>query len=72
MRVSSTSKIRSLKVRLLTVLTAGTALVSLCSAVDVKHNVVAGTMSFIESYTDALWTEIIPPPSEILGREDEE
>jgi hypothetical protein len=61
-----------LKFRLLAVLAAGTAYVSLCSAADVKHNIVGGTMSFIENYTDDLWAELIPPPAELLGRVDAE
>jgi len=72
MRKHGVSRMCRFKFRLFAVLAAGTAYVSLCSAADIKHNIVGGTMSFIEGYTNDLWAELIPPPAELLDREGEE
>jgi hypothetical protein len=72
MQIDRVSRVRRLKFRVLAVLAAGAGCASVCSAVDVKHNVLGGTMSFIRGYTDDLWAELIPPPAELLGRATEE
>ena len=68
MRKREVSRMRRLKFRVLAVLAAGVAYSSICSATDVKHNIVGGTMGFVAAYTDALWAELIPPPDVLLGR----
>lgn len=54
----------------LAILTMGMTFSSLCSAVDIKHNAIAGTMGFIGGWVEDLWVEVIPVPGEIVGGDD--
>ncbi len=48
-------------------LTAGVVLSSACSATDVRHNLVAGTQSFIRDYATDFLGAVIPSPDELIG-----
>jgi hypothetical protein len=48
-------------------LAGGTMLGSACSAIDVRHNLIAGTMDFISGYTTDLLAAIVPPPEDLLA-----
>lgn len=49
---------------------SGITLASACSAVDVRHNVIAGTMDFIAGYTEDLLAALFPAPDKLLGNEE--
>lgn len=51
----------------LAILTMGMTFSSFCSAVDIKHTAIAGTMDFIEGWVGDLWTVVIPAPSDFVG-----
>lgn len=52
-------------------LTAGATFSSVCLAVEVRRNAVAGTMDFIEGWVEGLWVELIPAPGEIVGGDED-
>ena len=67
MRIHKCYVWKRLKVTLFSGLTAGVVLASACSLTDVRHNVVAGTQSFIRAYATDLWEALIPAPAEIMS-----
>lgn len=67
-RLSTKAAVRSAALALVT---AGTVYASACSAIDVRHNVVGGTMSFIKGYTTDLLFEVFPAPSDVAGNAEE-
>lgn len=52
-------------------LCGGVANVSFCSAIDIKHNIVSGTMDFIAGYAEDFLTIVIPTPDELVGQNGE-
>ncbi len=64
-------KLRGRKVRLLTAMALGGGMAfASCSAVDIRHNLVAGTQSFVQDYTADLWAALFPPADEIVNLGD--
>lgn len=53
----------------LAMLSGGLMHQAFCSAIDIRHNLVAGTMDFIAGYAEDFLAALIPPPEELLGRE---
>lgn len=53
-------------------LASGTVLGSACSVIDVRQNLIAGTMDFISGYTTDLLAAIVPPPEDLLGGETQD
>ncbi len=63
---------RRARVRILGIITlAGGTVFSSCTVADVRHNLVAGTMSFIEDYTADVWGALLPPPEALVGSDEE-
>jgi len=56
---------------LLAAMAGGTLNVSFCSAIDIKHNIVSGTMDFIAGYAEDFLATLIPAPDEIIPQEAE-
>ena len=54
----------------LAILTVGVAFSSFCSAVDVRHNAVAGTMNFVKGWVGDLWGVVIPAPGDLFGGDE--
>lgn len=60
------------KVRILGALTLASGMVfSSCSMVDVRHNLVAGTMSFVKGYTTNLWEALLPAAEDLVGANED-
>ncbi len=59
--------ITAIKMTALATMTAGTLFASVCSAADVRHNLAAGTQSFIKSYTIDIFEALVPAPTDIIG-----
>jgi hypothetical protein len=51
---------------------AGAVLGSACTWQDVQHNVVSGSLSFVEGYTTSVWEAIVLPADEIFRADDDE
>lgn len=41
-----------------------------CSAIDIKHNITAGTMDFIAGYAEDFLAALIPAPEEFINPEE--
>lgn len=56
---------------LLTVMAVGCGAVSSCGfgLKDIRHNVVAGTASFLSAYTVEFWNTVVPSWNEVLNFE---
>ena len=59
--------VRKVKVSLLVAFAGGAAFASACSAVDIRHNVIAGTQSFVKSWVTDLWGVLVPPADDLFG-----
>jgi len=64
--------LRKMKAVLLSSCAGGMVLFSACAAVDVKGNIVAGVMGFIEDYTADVLVELFPDPADLLNPGDGE
>ena len=62
--------VRKIKVTLLVAFAGGAAYASACSAVDVRHNLIAGTQSFVKSWVTDLWEAIVPPAGDLFGDDE--
>lgn len=58
---------RGLKMALLAGGVSGMVWSSSCSVVDIKHNLVAGTQSFVRSYATGLLEALLPAPEALIG-----
>lgn len=65
-RVKNCSK-RNATFLALSVLSGGMLNQAFCSAIDIKHNITAGTMDFIAGYAEDFLAALIPSPDEIIG-----
>jgi hypothetical protein len=45
---------------------AGGTVFTSCGMTDIRHNVVAGTMSFVEGYTTDMFYALFPPAGELI------
>lgn len=65
---------RRMKTTMLTaIVVAGGTVFTSCGVVDLRHNLIAGTQSFVKDYTIDLWEALIPPADELInlgGAED--
>lgn len=52
-------------------LASGMLNVSFCSAIDIKHNIVSGTMDFIAGYAEDFLATLIPAPDELIPQDGE-
>jgi len=43
-----------------------------CTLADIRHNLVSGSLSFVEDYATDFWDAVFPPPGDILGQDDTE
>lgn len=59
--------VKKSKMAALAIMTFGMTFASFCSAVDVKHNAVSGTMDFVEGWVEDLWGAVIPAPGDLFG-----
>jgi hypothetical protein len=52
--------------------TAGGTVFSSCGWADIRHNIIAGTETFIRGYTADLWDALLPSAEDLvnLGAED--
>ena len=64
---NSLSWTRKVKLGVLTALAAGTMYGSACSMQDLRHNIIGGTLSFVEGYTGDLWTALVPSADEVIN-----
>ena len=67
MRIQTCNVWKRMKATLLTGLTAGVVLASACTVTDVRHNVVAGTQSFIQGYATDLVEAWMPSPHQLIS-----
>ena len=58
---------RGMKAVLLAMFAGGTLLGTSCGWVDVRHNVVAGALSFVKGYTADTLAVWIPPAGTFVG-----
>ena len=65
--------VRRAKRTLLVVAAFAAGTVSSCgfNLQDVRHNVVAGTLTFVKSYTTDMWMALLPDWEDILNRAGE-
>ena len=60
--------IRRVKMTALTTLMAGGMLLgSVCSMSDVRHNLSAGTYSFVKGFATDFWDAILPDAEDLVG-----
>ena len=72
MRTRKSNVWKRLKLTVGSSLAAGAVFASACTAADIKHNLVAGTQSFIRSYAADLLEALIPSPEELIGGAEDE
>lgn len=62
----TTSRVRRARAFcLLTGISSGLLYFPACSITDIGENIIAGGLSFVESYTEEWLNSIFPPPGEI-------
>ena len=67
MGIRSKSVVRKVKASVLSMAAIGVLYGSACTIGDLRHNVVNGTLGFVESYIGDLWETLIPTAEELVG-----
>lgn len=58
---------RASAVCVLTGMSSGLVYLPACSLTDIGENIISGSLSFVEGYTEEILSSLFPPPEEVLG-----
>ncbi len=67
MSIHTSNLFKTIQRTVLTGAAGGMMLISACSIQDIGRNVVSGTLSFVEGYTENLLGAIVPAEDELLN-----
>jgi hypothetical protein len=48
-------------------MSSGLVYLPACSLTDIGENIISGSLSFVEGYTEEILSSLFPPPEEVLG-----